>query len=171
MGQLRASDSAVLHLPSHLRDTVELLMPASLAASSKVQYERSWSKLVGFFRSLGCVPTLPVSVAIMLLFVAHLHNAGYAPSSTISTVSAISYFHKVNGLHDPARNFIDSRLLLGAQKLGTRSDVRLPITLPFLAQLIRALPQVLTSHYKCVMLRAIMVLAFRAYLRIGDMVP
>ena len=28
-----------------------------------------------------------------------------------------------------------------------------------------------TSHYKCVMLRAMMVLAFRAYLRIGEMVP
>ena len=108
---------------------------------------------------------------MMLLFVAHLHNAGYAPSSIISTISAISYFHKVNGLHDPARNFIVSRLLLGAQKLGTMSDEKLPITLPILTQLIRALPQVLTSHYKCVMLRAMMVLAFRAYLHIGEMVP
>ena len=88
-----------------------------------MQYERSWSKLVRFFQPLGCVPTLPVSVAMMLLFVAHLHNAGYAPSSIISTISAISYFHKVNGLHDTARNFIVSRLLLGAQKLGTMSDV------------------------------------------------
>ena len=104
MGQSRASDSAVPHLSSRITDNVELLMQASLAASSKVQYERSWSKLVGFFQSLGCVPTLPVSVAMMLLFVAHLHNAGYAPSSIISAISAISYFHKVNGLHDTAKN-------------------------------------------------------------------
>ena len=146
-------------------------MQASLASSSKAQYERSWSKLVGFFQSLGCVPKLPVSVAMMLLFVAHLHNAGYAPSSIISTISAISYFHKVNGLHDPARNFVVGRVLLGAQKLRSRPDVRLPITLPILAHLIRALPQVLSSHYKCVMLRAMMVLAFKAYLRVGEMVP
>ena len=80
-------------------------MQASLAASSKVQYERSWAKLVRFFQSLGCVSMLPVSVAMMLLFVAHLHNAGYAPSSIISAIlAAISYFHKVNGLHDTAKN-------------------------------------------------------------------
>ena len=77
----------------------------------------------------------------------------------------------MNSLHDPARDFIVSRLLLGAQKLGVGSDVRLLITLHILAQLIRALPQVLTSHYKCVMLRVMMVLTFKAYLSVGKMVP
>ena len=45
------------------------------------------------------------------------------------------------------------------------------VTLPILAQLIRGLPNVLTSHCECVMLRAMMVLAFRAYLRACEMVP
>lgn len=45
------------------------------------------------------------------------------------------------------------------------------MTLPILAQLASAVPLVFTSHYKCVMLRAMMVLAFKAYLRVGEMVP
>ena len=127
-------------------------MQASLASSTKAQYERAWSKLVGFFQSLGTFPMLPISVAMMMVFIAYMHNKGYAPSSMISTVSAISYFRTLNGFPDPAKNCIISKLLTGTQ-------------------LISALPDVITLHYKCVMLRAMMVLAFRAYLRVGEMVP
>ena len=108
---------------------------------------------------------LPVSFAMMMGFIVYMRNKGYAPSSVIFTVSAISYFHKLNGLPDPAKDFIIAKLLTGAQNLGTVSDVRLPVTMPILVQLISAL--VITLHYKCVMLRAMMVLAFRAYLRVG----
>ncbi|MEG7522171.1 MAG: hypothetical protein M3H12_03610, partial [Chromatiales bacterium] len=95
----------------------------------------------------------------------------FAPASIISTVSAISYFHKINGFQDPAKNFIISKLLSGAQNLRAVPDVRLPVTLPILTQLVNAVPTVVTSHYKQVMLRAMMVLAFKAYLRVGEMVP
>ena len=38
-------------------------------------------------------------------------------------VSAISYFHTINGFQDPAKSFIISRLLVGAHNLRTVSDV------------------------------------------------
>ena len=117
------------------------------------------------FQSLGSVLALPVSVAMLLHFVAHLHYTGLAPSSIISIESAISYFHKINGCQDSAKNFIISKLLAGAQNLKTGSDIRLPIKLPILAQLISAYITL------CVMLSTMVVLAFRAYLRVGDMVP
>ena len=63
----------------------------------------------------------------------------------ISTVSAISYFHKLNGLPDPAKNCIIAKLLTGAQNLGTVFDVKLPETMPIL---ICALPHVVTLHYE-----------------------
>ena len=122
-------------------------------------------------QSLNIIPALPVSIPVLMGFIAYLHNDGYAPASIITTVSAISYFHKINGFADPARNFLISKLLTGAQNLRSVSDVRLPVTLPILAQLIRAVPVVFTSHYKRLMLRAMMVLAFKAYLRVGEMVP
>ena len=82
---------------------------------------------------------LPIFVDMMMSFIAYMHNKGYAPSSMISTVSAISYFHKLKGLLEPAKNFIIAKLLTGAQNLGTMSGVRLPVTLLMLAQLINAL--------------------------------
>ncbi|KAK2188217.1 hypothetical protein NP493_140g04020 [Ridgeia piscesae] len=171
MGQQTSYSATVPHISGGLRDTVGMLLQASLAPSSRLQYERAWYKLVGFLHSLGLVPVLPVPIYIMMFFIAHLHNAGLAPASIISYVSAISYFHKINGFQDPAKSFIISRLLIGAQNLRTVSDVRLPITLPILTKLVTAVPIVITSRYKQVMLRAMMVLAFKAYLRVGEMVP
>ena len=98
-----------------------------------------------------------MSIPVLMGFIAHSHNEGYAPASIITTVSASSYFHKVNGFNDPAN-------------LRSVSDVRLPTMLLILAQLIRAVPLVFTSHYNCLMLRAMMVLALKAYLRVQEMV-
>ena len=108
---------------------------------------------------------------MVLLFIAHLYASGSAPASIVSTVSAMAYFHNINGFHDPSNCFMVSKLLAGARNLGTVPDVRLPVTLPVLSRLVQALPTVFASRYKCLMLRAMMVLAFKAYLRIGEMVP
>ena len=167
MGQLHTGHGATPHLPRIISDTVETLLHASLAPSSRAQYERSWSKLVRFMQSLNIIPALPVSIPVLMGFIAYIHNEGYAPASIITTLSAMSY---VNGLQDPAKNFLISKLLTEAQNLRSVSDVRLPITLPILAQLIRAVPLAFTSHYNCLMLHAMIVLAFKAYLRVGEMV-
>ena len=127
--------------------------------------------MVNFHVSLGLPTRLPVSVPMVLLFIAHLYASGSAPASIVSTVSAVADFHKINGFHDPSNCFMVSKLLAGARNLGTVPDVRLPVTLPVLSRLVQALPTVFTSRYKCLMLRAMMVLAFKAYLRIGEMVP
>ena len=67
--------------------------------------------------------------------------------------------------------FIVAKLLAAACNLGSVSDVSLPVTLPVLTRLVVALPTVFTSRYKCLMLRAMMVLAFKAYLQVEEMVP
>ena len=64
-----------------------------------------------------------------------------------------------------------SKLLAGARNLGRFPDVRLPVTLPILSRLVHALPTLLASRYKCLMLRAMIALACKAYLPIGEMVP
>ncbi|KAK2159806.1 hypothetical protein NP493_1687g00007 [Ridgeia piscesae] len=130
-----------------------------------------WANVNPFHDSL-CLPTqLPVCVPMMLLFIAHLHAAGSAPASVVSTVSAVAYFHKINGLADPSHCFAVTKVLAGVRSLGAVPDVRLPVTLPVLSRLVHALPALFSSRYKCLMLRAMMVLAFKAYLRIGEMVP
>ena len=108
---------------------------------------------------------------MLLLFIAHLHASKLAPASIISTVSAVGYFHKINGFTDPATSFLVTKLLAGARNLGAVPDVRLPVTLPMLGQLLGAIPVVFTLGYKCLMRHAMVILAFRAYLRVGEMAP
>ena len=50
-------------------------------------------------------------------------------------------------------------------------DVHLPVTLPILSRLVVAMPTVFSSHNKCLILQAMMVLAFKAYLWVGEMKP
>ena len=127
-------------------------------------YERAWKKLVAFYGSLGVTLCLPVSVPMILLFIAHLFALGLAASSIVSTISVVAYFHKVNA-------FLVTKLLAGARNVGAVPDVRLPVTLHIISRLVVAMPTVFSSHYKCLMLRAMMVLAFKAYLQVWEMVP
>ena len=90
---------------------------------------------------------------------------------TVSILSGVVYFHKVNGFPDSTNNYIIGRLFAGPMNLGSVTDVRLTITLPILIRLTQTIPSVFSSHYRRTMLRAMMVLAFRAYLRVGEMVP
>ena len=69
---------------------------------------------------------------MMLLFIAHLHAAGSAPASVVSTVSAVAYFHKINGIADPSHCFAVTKVLADVRSLGAVPDVRLPVTLPVL---------------------------------------
>ena len=158
-------------VPSQLRNSLNVLLRASIASSSRAHYERAWRKCVVFHDSLGVTLQLPASVSMILLFIAHLHAHGSAPASITSIISAVAYFHNINGFSDPTNCFIVAKVLAGARNLGSVSDVRLPVTLPVLTRLVLALPTVFTSRYKCLMLRAMMVLAFKAYLRVGEMVP
>ena len=154
-----------------LEQSVGTLLQASLTPATRVHYGRAWNTLVGFHTCIGLQLALPVIITTILPFVAYLHEQRLAATSITSTLSAISYFHKINNHSDPCNNFIVAKLLAGARNLRPSTDVHLPITIPILSNLIQALPQVVPSPYMRIMLHTMMVLAFKAYLRIGEMVP
>ena len=150
---------------------MSVLLTASLAPSSWSLYERSWRKMVDFLLLLGLPCCLPISVPLILLFVAYLHGRKFAPSSIVSILSAVSYFHKANGFQDPTGIFIVSKVLAETRNISAGADTRLPITSSILDKLISATVHVFTSPYKALIMRAMMILAFKAYLRVGEMVP
>ena len=55
-------------------------------------------------------------------------------------------------------------------KTYKRADIRRPITVEILADIIRILPQICNSTYEVKLFLAVFVLAFRAFLRIGETV-
>ena len=91
-------------------------------------------------------------------------------TSIVSNISAIAYFYKVDGFADPSKCFIVAKVVAGAPNIASVPDVCLPVTLPVFTILVLALPTVFTSRYKCLMFRAMMVLAFKVYLRVDEMV-
>ena len=128
MGRSQPAGNSLQYLPGGPGESLSRLLEASLAPSTRAHYQRAWGKLVTFFKSLGMYmyPSLPIPVAMILLFVAHLHAGGAAPATIVSNVSALAYFRKINGLPDPTSNFIVVKLLAGARNLGSVPDVRLP---------------------------------------------
>ena len=83
-------------------------------------------------------------------------------------VSALGYCHKLSGLADPTKVFFVLQMLKGYNKLGSRLDSRLPITLPILHRLLEATTHLCRSHYEICLFRAMYSFAFFACLRIGE---
>ena len=80
---------------------------------------------------------------------------------------AISYAHRLAGVNDPTETVIIRQVLKGYSKLALMHDVRLPITLPILRQIIASFQRTTGSAYQLQMLTAMCSLAFFTFLRIG----
>ena len=104
----------------------------------------------------------------MALFISHLYSQNFAPATIISTVSAVAYMHKINNCADPTSAFVIKKILHGANKLGTVPDKRLPITKDILIRLYNSVNHICTSHYSRLLFRSMYVIAFFAFLRVGE---
>ena len=100
---------------------------------------------------------------------AYLHSKRYAPATIASYISAICFVFKWLGYPDPSSSFIVKKLLGATHSLNNQADIRLPITKPILHRLLAALSFVCTIRYDNIMYAAAFLLAFYAFLRIGEM--
>ena len=110
----------------------------------------------------------PVSQNNLAGFITHMYSGNYASSTILSTVSAVSYSHKIIGLTYPADNFYIKKLLLGIQKRTSTIDSRRPIDLCMLGQLTKATKAVIPKKNSQLCIAAMFMLAFHGFLRIGE---
>ena len=101
-------------------------------------------------------------------FIAFCFKKGYASSSITSALSAVSYIHKMHNLNDPTATFVVRKLLHGAAKLRPSCDQRAPVTKVILHDLVRSAPHISICYYNGVLISAMYLLAFHAFLRIGE---
>lgn len=127
-------------------------------------YRRSWNLLLGWKPQLS----LPISVVDVCNFIGQLFIDNYSPSTIFSHISAISYVHKIFNLPDPTQAFVTKKILKGCQAIGQRKDTRLPITAPILQKLLSALEHTVSQYPTRLLLRAVFLLAFHAFLRLGE---
>ena len=102
------------------------------------------------------------------MFVSDMLNEGRAVSTVMSSLSAITFFHKLLGQGDPSDNFIMKRIIMGAQKIAKPADNRTPINLQILYQLVNSCVSVTPGPYHAIMLGAMYLLMFHAFLRVGE---
>ena len=97
----------------------------------------------------------------------HLYSLRYASSTVTSYLSAIGYAHKLAGVNDPTETALIRQILKGYSKLTLAHDVRLPVILPILRQIIASFQRTTGSGYQLQM-RSMCSLAFFAFLRTGE---
>lgn len=76
--------------------------------------------------------------------------------------------HKLNGFSDPTDSFLVRKLLIGLCRKHASFDLRLPITCEILQCINIAFPTV-CSCYNRSLFSAMFLLAFAAFLRVGEM--
>ena len=113
--------------------------------------------------------TVPVPENVLAGFIAYLFDKGYATSTIVSTVSAISFVHKLLNMNDTADSFVVKKMLQGCKKLRISVDCRLPMTTSILGDLIKVSTNTIGSTFTSTCFKAMCSLAFFALLRIGEM--
>ena len=111
----------------------------------------------------------PISISTLSLFLAYLFDKGYALFTMITYNSAISYVHKLNGVIDPANLVFIQKMLQGAKKTRVKIDNILPITKSILDGLVISVDSVCSVPYYQQLYKAMFLVAFFGFLRIGEM--
>ncbi len=112
--------------------------------------------------------TLPANPGHVALFVTFLFHSGLSASTIRSKLSAISFIHRLFSVPDPAVHIIVSKVMTGVNRLVPASDARIPVSLAILEKMILTLPKLHLSKYLSITFKAIICLAFAAFLRPGE---
>ena len=145
------------------------LLDAALSDGTKRVYRRAILSYVEFSKTnFPTCQTFPAPAGVLAAFIASLYSRHYAPATLMTYVSALSYIHKLAGQVDPTQLFVIKKLLSGAHKLSGKPDTRLPITPTVLHKIVDATKYIVSSAYLRNMLQSMFLLAFHAFLRIGE---
>ena len=102
-------------------------------------------------------------------FVAFLSLGGLASSTIVTYISRVKYHLRMRGAHDFSDSFLLQITLKGVTSQPYQPDVRLPITLPVLVQMLQVLPLVHDNGYEVCMYSAILTLGFHGLFRPGEL--
>jgi len=123
------------------------LLAKSMAKSSWDTYQRALRSLQDFIHVFALPGQLPLSPALIALYVSHLYGQNYASSTIVTYLSAISYVHKLLNVSDPTASWLVEKIVSGAKKDRPQCDARLPITKPILERLVQAVGLILYCRF------------------------
>ena len=94
----------------------------------------------------------------------------YSAATIRSHISGLNFSNKMHEHIDYAQSFVIQNILAGVWKTIKRNDIRKPITMSMLKQIIGTLPNICSSYFEASLFAGIFSLTFFGFLRIGEVV-
>lgn len=171
MGRSRTKGDTPRTNTGRLNVTIRELLRHAVKPATWCVYKRAYKLLMKFKAEISPNRDIfPVSSSTLSHFIAYMYTKNYAANTIVTYTSTVQSIHKLMELPEPGLSFINKKLLLGVQRSRGTDDARLPITREILHKLIRILPQICQNTYNRALLAAMFLVAFHAFLRIGEMV-
>lgn len=156
--------------PASLMTTADYLISKSLSEESRSSYKNIFLTYKQFLQDhmdKAANPLVP-KLSHLVSYIAHCFTQGLAASTARTHISALSFIFQLGGHQDLTQHFIIKKQLQGYSKTKPSQDARLPITPTILSKIILSLPHVTNSSFIKCLLHAMYVLAFSAFLRVGE---
>lgn len=146
------------------------LLSAALSQSTVAIYHRAWQRFTTFSRSVSITPHLPALPSTIALYISSLVSPpdNASPATIATNLSAIAYWHKLFNYQDPTSTFIVRKIMQGVAKTKQAADLRIPITPPMLASILRSADTIAQTVYERVLVPAMFTSMFHAFMRIGE---
>ena len=132
-------------------------------------YDRALTKYRQFLLTYSLPIELPSPPIVIALYATYMHQLEYAYRTIVTHMTAISHMHKYYQISEPTKNVFVQRTLQGIKQSSISVECRMPITLPLLHKLHISLNHIVSSPRARVMFQAMYLLAFHAFLRVGEM--
>ena len=99
------------------------VLKAALSDSTNSMYNSSIQQYAKFVEFLQLpIPIFPADPGILVLFISKQLSQGLSPATITSKMSALSYYHKINGMPDPTQQYIVKSMLTGARKIPLQAN-------------------------------------------------
>nr|XP_034318613.1 uncharacterized protein LOC117686875 [Crassostrea gigas] len=152
-----------------LEDEMNRLLMSSLASNTTKAYAVGLQAFDQFRLNQQLSILWPPPSNHILMFIAHLSIQGCKQTTARAYTSAIAFKCKVLGNGDPTKHFLVGKVLEGMKRQNNNRDVRMPITLEILNQILHKLPVVCQDTYETSLFSAAFTLAYYAFLRVGEL--
>ena len=158
-------------IPPHLFN-IESLKHRPCCSLLSPAHRENLTITVGNYCFHLCEPTppqIPLSISNVCNFIAVLFERGYSPSTILSHVLALSYAHTIRSVFFYLTStFLVRKMIKGCENLHTNKESRLPITKDILAKMLNSLDICIVDYNIRILLGAVFLLAFGAFLRLGE---
>jgi site-specific recombinase XerC len=144
-------------------------LKSSLSPSAQKQYLTHWKQYCTFVRQTLHKKSLPSSSYSVALYTTKLHKEGLKSTTIRSRLSAIAFYHKVNGHRNPTTSFLTDKLLCSYKKSDQPTAVRKPITKKILTSLLNAIQtSTSTEQHDKKLYKALFSIMYEAALRSSE---